>query len=106
MAIMNNPPRTADRERTWPARTGLSHLPAICLLSAEKETDREAGKRAAEIKLFNCAIKCTFVTFCATSVPCAGVDPQTLAQAQAGQEQSLRTPESESKSGPEIQLLR
>lgn len=36
-------------------------------------TGEQAGQgkveRGAEIKLFNCAIKCTFVTFCATSVP-------------------------------------
>lgn len=54
-------------------------LQFVCYQPGEKRRTtyggkEEKGKRAAEIKLFNCAIKCTFVAFCATSVPCAGVD--------------------------------
>jgi len=96
MAIMNKTPRTADRDR--PGRLG--HLAAICLISARRKTSsdlrgkrRKKEKRGAEMKLFNCAIKCTFVTFCATSVPCAGVDadprPQLRVEVEVGTGNSI-----------------
>jgi len=96
--IIKRTPWTGDKAHTthYEVDGGWSGISAICLLLAWRCISvsqfnwhlvrlccgatwrnwrkaegkvRQKGKRAAEIKLFNCAIKCTFVTFCATSVP-------------------------------------